>query len=370
MTQPHPPYSAKRKAWIGAGIALVAVAIVVRYGFDTVPKSEDVAGTVVPAQRYRAPQTADIQLGDQTLAQLMQNDGFVRLIRDPQVQALVREPGFAEAAMLLRDHPEAARLMLVHAESGKQVLAAPELVNAMEANAAAAYAVERTAAAAAALRASPEAQALLRNNRELERYVAFFATLERKAGEGQKDFLTRAAGDSMNVSAVDRQAPQVVAANVKAEHMAAADRVYLQNVEQAQLVAERALAADKKIDWLAAEKQAAGIAAMERLAVAHHDLARVAPNYVSVAKQLQASAAAAQAVALDARAVQLMMSNREVAQLLARSPSAMRAVFAHPEAARVMLATPEAAALLRSPAEVNRVMESIAAERAAERVHK
>jgi hypothetical protein len=341
MTQPHPPYSAKRKAWIGAGIALVAVAIVVRYGFDSVPKPEDVAGTVVPAQRYRAPQAApEIQLGDQSLAQLMQNDAFVRLIRDPQVQALVKEPGFVEAARLLQSHPEAARLMLVHAESGKQVLASPELAKSMAANAEAAQAAERVAQAAAALQASPEAQKVLAQNQELARYVAFFAP-ERKAGKGQQDYLP-----------LGQQAQQI-----------AANRVLAWNAEQAQRVAERALAAEKQINWGALEKRASEHAALERFLLANQELTRSAQQYVDAARAIKANSAAAELVAMDARAAKVMMFNPELARAMAQSPEAMRVLMANPEAAKAMLVAPEASRYLLQNPEAARTAMQNAAER-------
>ena len=367
MTQPHPPYSAQRKAVIGGGIAIVAALIVWQFGFDSTPRSEDVAGTVVPAQRYRAPQAApDIQLGDQSLAQLMQNDAFVRLIRDPQVQAMVKEPGFPEAAQLLRNHPEAARLMLVHAESGKQVMAAPELAKTMAANAEAAQAVERTAAAAAALQASPEAQKVLAQHSELARYVSFLAPMERKAGEGQKDFLRAPVGQMK----LEQQAQQI-----------AANRVLAWNAEQAQRIAERAIAAEKKINWGALEKAAAEHVALERFMEANQNLARVASRYVDAARALNASPEAAQLVAKNAAAAKLMMFHPELARAVAQSPDAMRAVLAYPEAAKALLAAPEASRYLLQSPEAARVATQNAAERvsleraaaersAADRAHK
>jgi anti-sigma factor RsiW len=55
----------KRSVWIGAGIAAVAVVLVLQY-VDFPPGSKDVSGTIVPAQRYRAdqPNAADVKLGE------------------------------------------------------------------------------------------------------------------------------------------------------------------------------------------------------------------------------------------------------------------------------------------------------------------
>ena len=51
----------KRKIWIGSGIAVAAVAaLLMTPGIDFPPSGKDTVGTIVPAQRYRAPQmTAD-----------------------------------------------------------------------------------------------------------------------------------------------------------------------------------------------------------------------------------------------------------------------------------------------------------------------
>ena len=46
----------KRKVWIGGGIAAAAVILAVSSGIDFPPSGKDTAGTIVPAQRYRAPQ--------------------------------------------------------------------------------------------------------------------------------------------------------------------------------------------------------------------------------------------------------------------------------------------------------------------------
>ncbi|NDP42770.1 MAG: hypothetical protein GZ089_08660, partial [Aromatoleum sp.] len=57
-----------RKVWIGAGIAAAAAVLAVSFGIDFPPGGTDTAGTIVPAQRYRAPQTTtdDVKLGGQS----------------------------------------------------------------------------------------------------------------------------------------------------------------------------------------------------------------------------------------------------------------------------------------------------------------
>ena len=133
------------------------------------------AGTVVPAQRYRAPQAAaDIKLGDQSLAQLMQNDAFVKLIRDPQIQALAREPGFVEAARCCSSQSRGGRVM-IRTPRRQEGAGLARDAKAMGQNAEAARAVERAAEAAVALQASPEAQKILAEHRALERYVSSLA---------------------------------------------------------------------------------------------------------------------------------------------------------------------------------------------------
>ena len=54
----------KRKAWIGAGIAAVAAVVAVSF-VDYPPTGKDTTGTIVPAQRYQAPQmtAGDVKVG-------------------------------------------------------------------------------------------------------------------------------------------------------------------------------------------------------------------------------------------------------------------------------------------------------------------
>jgi hypothetical protein len=341
MTQPHPPYSAKRKAMVGGGLAIVAALIVWQFGFDSTIRSEDVAGTVVPAQRYRAPQgAAEIKLGDQSMAQLMQNDAFVKLIRDPQIQALAREPGFVEAARILQANPEAARVMIEHAEATKKALASPEMLRAMEYNAEAARAVERAAAAAIVLQASPEAQKLLAENRALDRYVTYLASMDKTAAFRQMDRME-------------------------------ASRVVALNAEQAQRFAEQSAAMEKTVNLQALEKRAAESAALERYMSASADASRMAEKYAGAAKALAAYPEAAQLIAMNAEAARVLMLNPEAARMLAQSPEAMRALLAFPDATRAMLAAPEASrALLQNPEAARLALQAAAAERNVDRAHK
>ena len=81
-----------RKLWVGGAISALVVAVAM-VGFDLPPKSESIVGTIAPAERYRAPQdnTEAVKLGDQTIAQLLQNDGFDKMVKDPQMKALSQD---------------------------------------------------------------------------------------------------------------------------------------------------------------------------------------------------------------------------------------------------------------------------------------
>src|SRR4029450_5803528 len=93
---------------LGGGLA-AAIAAVVYFGMDYPPSRNEVAGTIAPAQRYRAPPIDEkgVQLGDQGITQLMQTDTFTRLVKDAQfrafatnahVQALARNTSFSARA--------------------------------------------------------------------------------------------------------------------------------------------------------------------------------------------------------------------------------------------------------------------------------
>ncbi len=57
MSEQNTSSIGNRKIWIGAGIAAAAVIVAVSTGVDFPPGGKDTAGTIVPAQRYQAPQT-------------------------------------------------------------------------------------------------------------------------------------------------------------------------------------------------------------------------------------------------------------------------------------------------------------------------
>ena len=68
----------KRKIWVGASV-LALVAAGALFAGQYIPlKSNETAGTIVPAERYRVQQVGntDVKLGDKTMPQLMQTDSF------------------------------------------------------------------------------------------------------------------------------------------------------------------------------------------------------------------------------------------------------------------------------------------------------
>ena len=166
---------AHRKTWVGAGFAaLAAVLVVTQYSGDLPPKQGDVAGTIVPAERYRAaqPGAADIKLGDQSVAQLMQNDSFVKLIKDPAVQELARSPAFQDAARFMLSNADAARHLLANTDMAKFYAANADAAKALLANADAAKSVMANADAAKALMANADAAKFVAANADLAKFVA------------------------------------------------------------------------------------------------------------------------------------------------------------------------------------------------------
>ena len=50
--------SRRRNIWIGSGIAMTAALIALAYTIDFPPGAQNVVGTIVPAQRFKAAQPA------------------------------------------------------------------------------------------------------------------------------------------------------------------------------------------------------------------------------------------------------------------------------------------------------------------------
>jgi hypothetical protein len=139
----------KLAMWIGTGVAAAAGVLIAAFIFKFPPGGENVSGTVVPAQRYRAEQikAEDVKLGDQAVAKLMQTEAFQRIVRDPKMRTLARDPGFQALAK-----KPAALVALVN-----QADAAIALAQTSNATTAAA----RKAQATEILLMAPEARALV-----------------------------------------------------------------------------------------------------------------------------------------------------------------------------------------------------------------
>ena len=70
----------KRRLWIGGAVAAVAAVAVVQFGLGGYPNDKDVIGTIVPAERYRAPQATaeDIRVGTPQAGQTAQPGATAR----------------------------------------------------------------------------------------------------------------------------------------------------------------------------------------------------------------------------------------------------------------------------------------------------
>ena len=88
--------SMKTSKMLALGGLAASIAAVVYFGLGYPPKSDQVSGTIAPAQRYRAEsiESTAVQTGDQSIPQLMQTDTFTRLVKDPQFRALVANADF------------------------------------------------------------------------------------------------------------------------------------------------------------------------------------------------------------------------------------------------------------------------------------
>jgi len=92
------PFARKRLVWSAISVAVAAVAV--GYFVFDIPPTDQVAGTITPAQRYRSTdqiQTKDVKLADQSVAQALQNDAVVKLIKDPNFQAIAKNSAAAAA---------------------------------------------------------------------------------------------------------------------------------------------------------------------------------------------------------------------------------------------------------------------------------
>ena len=71
MDEQHSNLLRKRNVLIGGGIAIAAALVALSYTIDFPPGAQNTVGTIVPAQRYKAPQPVieDIKAGGQAATQ-------------------------------------------------------------------------------------------------------------------------------------------------------------------------------------------------------------------------------------------------------------------------------------------------------------
>ena len=83
-----------QKIWIVIGVLAVVIGGVAFLGNDFPSGSDEVSGTIVPAERYRGEQLSsdDVVLGDESVAQFMQTDAFESMINDPKLVAILADP--------------------------------------------------------------------------------------------------------------------------------------------------------------------------------------------------------------------------------------------------------------------------------------
>jgi hypothetical protein len=74
--------SGNAKIWVLVGALVIAAGAIMFLGDSYLPSGKDAAGTIVPAERYRAGQieSDDVVLGDDTLARFMQTEEFEMLV--------------------------------------------------------------------------------------------------------------------------------------------------------------------------------------------------------------------------------------------------------------------------------------------------
>ena len=89
-----------------AGAALVAAGGAAYYVGHIYPThGAETVGTIAPASRYQAPQvqSADVNLGDNSVPLLMQTDAFDVMVKNPSFRALAASQSF----MILAQNPAA-----------------------------------------------------------------------------------------------------------------------------------------------------------------------------------------------------------------------------------------------------------------------
>jgi hypothetical protein len=261
----------RRKLWAGGAVAVLAVGVAL-IAFDYPPKSQDVTGTIAPAERYRAPQatTEPVKLGDQTIAQLMQNDGFDKAIKDPQMQSLSQDASFRLLAQVLARSPEAGRTMLGNIEATRATVENQALAKTVLAN------VEASRTALNAVAADKTATAAVR---EAAMVAALTAAAERTQSAdarvnlsvAQRTDLARAMAEKMEASSQILQSveasrmalstpavAQAVLANVEASRvLMSTDAARVPSKAEAALMLQRAEASKAQLERARMDRSAA-----------------------------------------------------------------------------------------------------------------
>ncbi len=223
----------RRRLWAGGAAAVLAVGVGL-IAFDYPPKSQDVTGTIAPAERYRAPQatTEPVKLGDQTIAQLMQIDGFDKAIKDPQMQSLSQDASFRLLAQVLARSPAANRMLLGSIEATRATVENQALAKMMLENVAASrIALEAVAADKTATAAVREAAMVAALTAAAERTQSADARVNLSVA--QRTDLARAMAEKMDAS---RQILQSVEASRMAMSTPAVAQAVLANVEASRVL--------------------------------------------------------------------------------------------------------------------------------------
>jgi len=262
--------SINRKLVAGGAFAAVAVGIAAIV-FDYPPKSQDVMGTIAPAERYRAPQAGAeaVKLGDQTIAQLMQSDAFDRIVKDPELSAFAKQSAVRDLARVLQKNADASRVMLGAIDVSRATVQDIDLA--------------KTVLADADLSRSVLAEMIVADRVKLDKAAVAELKMER----------ARAA----DAVAVDRAAVDRAAVDRAAVDRAAVDRAVLERALLAQ--PEAALMMLRKVD-------------VARLALEKADLARVIVANAEASRVLMSTDVAARA--LSSADAQRMMQSIEASR--------------------------------------------------------
>ncbi len=88
-----------QKTWIVVGVLAVVIGGVAFLGNDFPSGSDQASGTIVPAERYRGEQitSSDVELGDESVAQLMQTDLFQQIVSDAAFADALQSDAFRTA---------------------------------------------------------------------------------------------------------------------------------------------------------------------------------------------------------------------------------------------------------------------------------